>query len=110
MSDISKYKKYYDLETYLFNDVHKTFGEKGVLSAFDFFCIVIWKANRVKSKIAEKLLRKCNDLEKAVSDLTSKIYSSADTREKLRCLANIKTAIPGRSNSHSRETSHVSAI
>ena len=51
------YVRYYDLESYLFEDVRQQFQSEGSLSAFDFFSIVIWKANRAKSKIAKRLLR-----------------------------------------------------
>ena len=40
------YLRYYDLERYLFEDVHRRFHEEGSIGAFDFFSIVIWKANR----------------------------------------------------------------
>ena len=45
-------RKFYNLENYLFEEVSKRFSEHGYLEVFDFFCIVIWKANRSKSKIA----------------------------------------------------------
>lgn len=48
------YRAFYHLESYLFNTVRIRFLENGFLDAFDFFCIVIWKANRSKSKIARK--------------------------------------------------------
>jgi len=50
--------RYYDLEAYLFEDVHKRFKTEGSIGAFDFFSIVIWKANRAKSRIAKRLLSK----------------------------------------------------
>jgi len=49
------YLKYHIIENYLFDEVHKNFHKNGYLNAFDFFCIVIWKANRVKSIIAGNL-------------------------------------------------------
>lgn len=45
---LSDYLKYYNLERYLFEEVTKKFKEEGQLGAFDFFCIVMWKANRAK--------------------------------------------------------------
>ncbi len=48
--------QYYHLEPYLFDTVHNGFAKKGQLSAFDFFCILIWKANCAKSKHASRLL------------------------------------------------------
>jgi hypothetical protein len=49
-------RKYYYLEDYLFSEVRSRFHKQGYLSAEDFFCIVIWKANRAKSKVAARLL------------------------------------------------------
>ena len=46
------YLEYYNLNDYLFGTVNKRFHENGSIGSFDFFCIVIWKANRAKSKIA----------------------------------------------------------
>jgi hypothetical protein len=61
------YRKLYDLENYLFEEVSRHFSELGYLHAFDFFCIVIWKANRSKSKIAKRLLSRGHpNLESAV--------------------------------------------
>lgn len=50
------YATYYDLEGYLFSEVSGRFQRDRRLSAFDFFCVVIWKANRSKSKVARRLL------------------------------------------------------
>ncbi len=75
------YLKLYDLEKYLFDVVRSNFERDRRLSAFDFFCIIIWKANRAKSKIAKKLLEKDGhrrkDLDAIVGDVTK---SLADDR------------------------------
>ncbi|HYX71330.1 MAG TPA: hypothetical protein VE732_01045 [Nitrososphaera sp.] len=55
---MNDYLKYFDRERYLFEDVHQRFHAEHSLGAFDFFSIIIWKANRAKSKIALKLLAK----------------------------------------------------
>lgn len=51
------YHRYYDLETYLFEDVSGHFRDAGSIGAFDLFSIVIWKANRAKSITARRLLK-----------------------------------------------------
>jgi hypothetical protein len=52
------FRTYYDLETYLFDTVSRRFAEEHTLTAFDFFCIVIWKANRqVKNSSAPYVIR-----------------------------------------------------
>ncbi len=57
------YLKFYDLENYIFTTVRERFFKGGSIGAEDFFCIVIWKANRAKSKIAKMLLREFKTLE-----------------------------------------------
>ena len=72
------FARYYDLESYLFEEVSPRFQETKTISKFDFFCIVIWKANRAKTKIAHRLLLggnekgkiKFKDLDTAVSALS----------------------------------------
>lgn len=81
------YREYYYIESYLFDDVRRRFTEQGFLSAFDFFCIVIWKSNRAKSKIARRLLvHGHDDLEAAVHALTSGLTRQVTAREKLHYL------------------------
>ena len=65
------YQSFYDLNEYLFKELNKKFKEHGSLDACDFFCIVIWKANRAKSTMARMLLRKFNSLEIASRSITS---------------------------------------
>jgi len=79
--------QYYDLESYLFGAVRSRFAEQGCLSAFDFFCIVIWKANRAKSRIAKRLLsRGYQDLDTAARALTTDLARCRSARDRLECL------------------------
>ncbi len=81
------YIDYYYLERYIFTTVNAHFKAQGWLSAFDFFCIVIWKANRAKSKIARRLLTKgYPNLEDAVRSLTQEIAQQESAKAMLRCL------------------------
>jgi hypothetical protein len=84
------YSRYYDLESYLFVDVHNRFHEEGSVGAFDFFSIVVWKANRAKSKAARRLVSRDpdgrSDLEAIVRDLTAALRHAPDARERLRIL------------------------
>jgi hypothetical protein len=78
--------QFYSLEEYLFRIVHQRFHEEGSLSAFDFFCIVIWKANRSKSRIAKALLARDkaqrDDLESIVRDITRELQTARTDRER----------------------------
>jgi hypothetical protein len=81
------YEQFYDLESYLLKTVKENFRERKFLCAFDFFCIVIWKANRAKSKIARRLLeRGYESLDAAVEALTSGLAKQDSAEEKLRYL------------------------
>jgi len=84
------YLKLYDLERYLFDVVRANFERDGKLNAFDFFCIIVWKADRAKSKIAKKLLEKDGqrrkDLDAIVGDMTKSLAETDSEKEKMRIL------------------------
>lgn len=84
------YLRFYDMEKYLFEEVNKRFHEAHYIDAFDFFCIVIWKANRAKSKIARRLLARDefgrHDLNEIVQSLTSSLYEAATPEQKMKIL------------------------
>ena len=82
------YSKFYNLENYLFRDVTKKFHDNGYIEALDFFCIIIWKANRAKSKIAKKLIEisKIDNLDNICKKLSSQINNSKLKEDKLRIL------------------------
>ncbi len=79
------YLKYYWLEDYLFNDVRRNFLKRESLNAAEFFCIVIWKANRAKTAIKRKLEKK-GDLNEMVKKLTYEIFLAPDDSERLRIM------------------------
>jgi len=84
------YLRLQDLERYVFEVVTPAFQRKHRLDAFDFFCIVIWKANRAKSNVAGRLCerdgKKRKDLNAIVEDLTSAIYEATPGKQKMRIL------------------------
>lgn len=84
------YLKLYGLEAYLFKDVTMSFRKNRMLSAFEFFCSIIWKANRAKSKVALKLLEHAggteNDLGTVVGRLTSAIANAQTDDARMRYL------------------------
>lgn len=83
------YEKFSSLEDYLFNEVANNFHIRHHLTAEEFFCIIIWKANRAKSKIAQNKKFKIEvGLEEAIKKLTSSIYQSATNKDKLGVLIN----------------------
>lgn len=84
------YLKYFDREHYLFDEVCSRFHAEHSLGAFDFFSIVIWKANRAKSKIARRLLKQemkgKRNLDDRCRALTKSLYDAPDHKERLRLL------------------------
>jgi len=81
------YLNYYHLEQYLFNEVGPAFRKTGKISASDYFCIVIWKANRAKSKEAKRLLSKgYKTLQSAVTALAKDINRAKTNKEVMSCL------------------------
>lgn len=66
--------RYYELETYLFEDVASKFKERGKLDAFDLFSIIIWKAERAKSKLAKRLIAKAGNLDLAAEQFTTALF------------------------------------
>jgi hypothetical protein len=84
---MTDYRKYYDLERYLLEEVQPRFCKKQIVSTFDFFCIVIWKANRSKSRISKLMLSKAAaNLDEAVAALISELVSAPTNKEKLYVL------------------------
>jgi hypothetical protein len=67
---------YYDLEKYLFEDVARRFQKDGKLDAFDLFSIIIWKAERAKSKLAKRLIAKTGNLELAAKRFTTALFQA----------------------------------
>ena len=81
------YLRLYDLESYVFTDVHNRFHADRSLGAFDVFCIVIWKANRAKSKMAARLMeRGHHTIEAACWALTSEIAKAGNDEARFMVL------------------------
>ena len=80
-----------NFEIYLLETVGDRFRKERHLTAFDFFCIVSWKANRAKSKMAKRLLKigkkkGCDSLEATVKCLTGGLADKASREDRLRWL------------------------
>ncbi|MEK4449429.1 MULTISPECIES: hypothetical protein [Paenibacillus] len=82
------YLEQYNQEAYIFDVVRKRFAKQGFLKAYDFFFIIIWKANRAKSKVAKNLMKsnQYESLDDAVRVLTESIGKTPDHKDKLRIL------------------------
>lgn len=83
------YKKFYNLEEYLFEDVRKHFQSREYLTPKEFFCIVIWKSNRAKTRIKSNILGRCSGtLNSIIKKLTKEIYRERNTKKRLEILLN----------------------
>src|SRR2546426_11050716 len=85
-------RRYYDLENYLLSEVRNRFEADGSIGAFDFFSIIIWKANRAKSRIAKRLRKVDPDhraaLEPIVRDLSRSLHDAQDGKARKQILIN----------------------
>ncbi|MCP2015921.1 hypothetical protein L1280_003104 [Deinococcus sp. HSC-46F16] len=77
---------YYDLERYLFETVSRKFAEGEEVTTFDFFCIVVWKSNRAKSRVAARLMNRNADLDAAVRQLVGEVREAEGNRARLKVL------------------------
>lgn len=80
------YKKFYNLEDYLFTEVRNNFLSRRFLIAEEFFCIVIWKANRSKGKMKDKLKGLGKDIHNAIKTITGNLFVKDSHKERLKYL------------------------
>lgn len=81
------YVGYYSIEQYLFNVVRKRFHDEHSIGAFDFFSIIVWKANRVKSHVARRMLSKgATNLDEAARSLTSALFRATSEQHRMSIL------------------------
>lgn len=88
MSEDINYEKFYDLESYLFKDVSKFFQLNGYISGVQFYCILIWKAERAKFKNARKILKKegSKSFDENVKTLTREIHGAKSDLDRIKIL------------------------
>jgi hypothetical protein len=77
-----------NLEDYLSAVVHRNFHENHRIGAFDFFSIVIWKANRAKSYTANRMrgISGGKNLEQICRAITKSLWQASDDKERMRIL------------------------
>lgn len=78
----------YALEERLLNNVGHHFRGFGKLSAFDLFCMIIWKANRAKTRIARMLMKRCpgQSLDEIAEEIGASIHRPGEPRERMAVL------------------------
>lgn len=80
-----QYSKYYELEKYLFTDINQRFHSRGYLNPDEFYCIIIWKSNRSKSRIVKKLGGNYKFGAKVIS-ITSQVFKAKEHKNKMSIL------------------------
>ncbi len=80
------YLKFYDLEHYLFTEVGGRFRRSGTLSSADFYMIIIWKANRAKSRIRNRLSKHEGGFAGAVEALIAALRNADGPAERMEIL------------------------
>lgn len=83
---MTNYLKYYDLERYLFEEVGPSFRSSGTLDPVDFYTILIWKANRAKTRHRDRLSKHAAGFEGAVQEIASELHGCPDRKGKLSFL------------------------
>lgn len=83
--DIKKHLRYYDLESYLFGEVHGHFKSLGTLTDEEFFAIVIWKSNRSKTKVRDGIA----ESKTSIRSLMCRVADATDPKTKIQILDDI---------------------
>ena len=77
------YRRYSDLERYLFGEVGPRFAETGEISPADFYVIVIWKANRAKTRVRDRLNKRAGGFAGAVKAMAASLHASTGPKQRL---------------------------
>jgi hypothetical protein len=80
------YRKFCDLEHYLFTEVGPHFAKTGKIRPADFYIIVIWKANRAKTKVRNRLSKRKGGFATSVKSIAWALNSSSHSMERLRIM------------------------
>src|SRR3712207_6502297 len=83
---MTDYLKYYHLEDYLFREVSSRFQDTGSIAPTDFYMIVIWKANRSKSKIKNRIQSKAGSFSVGVERIGTALTNAPDAKTRLRLM------------------------
>lgn len=80
------YKKYYNLEAYLFEEVGPRFRATKQLELLDFYFILTWKANRAKGYALRRLAARAETVAAAVQEICAALSDASDSRARLQVL------------------------
>jgi hypothetical protein len=80
------YRKFYDDELYLIDEVGPRFRETGALEPADFYTLLIWKAERVKNHHKKRLTGIAGSFETAVRQIASELHNNSTDKHRLELL------------------------
>jgi hypothetical protein len=75
------FERYYDLETYLLDEVGPNFRDSGALAPLDFYFILTCKANRSKTATKKRLEKLAGSFSSAVSSIASDLAERAPKKQ-----------------------------
>lgn len=77
------FRKYYNLERYLFDEVGPQYRRTGKLEPIDLYFILSWKASRAKNKSKNRLIEKAGTFEKATRAIAGALRAANSDDERL---------------------------
>lgn len=81
------YAKFYHLERYLLEEVGPQFRSSGTIDPVDLFMIFVWKANRAKTRVRDRLKGHANgSFSNAALEISRALYAAKDHKERLGIL------------------------
>ncbi len=80
------YHRYANVETNLFPEIALKFSQDGSLDPVDFWAILVWKANRSKSKLRRRLTEDGRTFSESVRGIANSIYNAPAPKDKLGAL------------------------
>jgi hypothetical protein len=80
------YAKFAFLENYLLDIVGPRFRTTGELSPIDFYMMVVWKSNRAKTRVRDRLIARGGTFNNAVELISVQIRPNVSPKERLKGL------------------------
>jgi hypothetical protein len=85
-TDMIDYRKYYSLEDYIFDEVGPRFRKTGHIDPADFYLILIWKAERAKTRHKRRLAKTAGSFAAAVKEVAASLHAAPAPGARLKLL------------------------
>jgi hypothetical protein len=80
------YRKFYNLEEYLFGEVRPKFAESGKIEPLDFYLMLHWKSPRSRTTTRDRLTRIAGSFSRAVEYISRSLTSARNPEQRLKLL------------------------